>query len=46
VVETTVQLNAVAHPTDARLMYWAIDKLVSLAVRHCVVVAPELYPRG
>ena len=31
VVDTTVQPKAVAHPTDARLMYRAIEKLVALA---------------
>jgi transposase, IS5 family len=33
VVDTTVQPKAVAHPTDARLMYRAIEKLVALAKR-------------
>jgi IS5 family transposase len=28
-----VQCEAVAHPTDARLMYRAIEKLVALAKR-------------
>jgi len=36
VVDTTVQPKAVAHPTDARLMYRAIEKLVALAKRHGV----------
>src|SRR5271170_156634 len=31
VVDTTVQPKAVAHPTDARLMHRAIEKLVALA---------------
>src|SRR5215472_4671134 len=34
VVDSTVQPKAVAHPTDARLMYRAIEKLVALAKRH------------
>jgi len=33
VVDTTVQPKAIAHPTDARLMYRAIEKLVTLAKR-------------
>jgi IS5 family transposase len=32
-VDTTVQPKAVAHPTDARLMHRAIEKLVALAKR-------------
>ena len=36
VVDTTVQPKAVAHPTDARLMYRAIEKLVALAKRRGV----------
>src|ERR1700750_1076212 len=36
VVDTTVQPKAVAHPTDARLMYRAITKLVELAKRNRV----------
>ena len=36
VVDSTVQPKAVAHPTDARLMYRAIEKLVALAKRHGV----------
>lgn len=32
-VDTTVQPKAIAHPTDARLMYRAIEKLVGLAKR-------------
>jgi transposase, IS5 family len=35
-VDTTVQPKAVAHPTDARLMHRALDKLVNLAKRHGV----------
>jgi IS5 family transposase len=31
VVDTTVQPKAIAHPTDARLMHRAIEKLVALA---------------
>jgi transposase, IS5 family len=33
VVETTVQEKAIAHPTDARLIHRAIEKLVDLAKR-------------
>ena len=33
VADTTVQPKAIAHPTDARLMYRAIEKLVALAKR-------------
>jgi len=33
VVDTTVQEKAIAHPTDARLMHRAIEKLVDLAKR-------------
>src|SRR5579872_2947440 len=33
VVDTTVQPKAVAHPTDARLMHRALEKLVDLAQR-------------
>ena len=36
VADTTVQPKAIAHPTDARLMYRAIEKLVALAKRHGV----------
>jgi transposase, IS5 family len=32
-VDTTVQPKAVAHPTDARLMHRALEKLVALAQR-------------
>jgi len=32
-VDTTVQPKAIAHPTDARLMYRAIEKLIALAKR-------------
>jgi IS5 family transposase len=35
-VDTTVQPKAIAHPTDARLMHRAIEKLVALARRHAV----------
>jgi IS5 family transposase len=35
-VDTTVQPKAIAHPTDARLMYGAIAKLVALAKRESV----------
>ena len=35
-VDTTVQPKAVAHPTDARLMHRAIEKLVGLAKRNGV----------
>jgi len=38
VVDTTVQPKAVAHPSDARLMYRAIAKLVALAKREDVVL--------
>src|SRR5438045_6361815 len=33
VVDTTVQLKAIAHPTDARLCHRALQKLVDLAER-------------
>jgi len=33
-VDTTVQPKAVAHPTDARLMHRALEKLVGFAKRH------------
>jgi len=36
VVDTTVQEKAVAHPTDARLIHRAIEKLVDLAQREGV----------
>jgi IS5 family transposase len=36
VVDTTVQPKAIAHPTDARLMHRAIEKLVGLAKREGV----------
>ena len=32
-VDTTVQPKAIAHPTDARLMHRAIEKLVTMAKR-------------
>jgi transposase, IS5 family len=35
-VDTTVQPKAVAHPTDARLMHKALEKLVTLAKRNGV----------
>lgn len=35
-VDTTVQPKAIAHPTDARLMHRAIEKLVALAKREGV----------
>ena len=37
-VDTTVQPKAVAHPTDARLMHRALEKLVALAKREGVVL--------
>src|SRR5690349_21010623 len=37
-VDTTVQPKAVAHPTDARLMHRALERLVVLARRHGVVL--------
>jgi IS5 family transposase len=36
VVDTTVQPKAIAHPTDARLMHRALEKLVNMAQRHGV----------
>jgi IS5 family transposase len=36
VVDTTVQLKAIAHPTDARLCHRALEKLVDLAQRNQV----------
>src|SRR6266481_2999594 len=36
VVDTTVQPKAIAHPTDARLMHRALEKLVRLAERNDV----------
>jgi IS5 family transposase len=36
VVDTTVQPKAIAHPTDARLCYRALEKLVDLAQRNDV----------
>ena len=36
VVDTTVQEKAIAHPSDARLMHRAIEKLVDLAKRESV----------
>src|SRR5215470_6412349 len=37
-VDTTVQPKAIAHPTDARLLYRAIEKLVALAKRASIMV--------
>ena len=37
-VDTTVQPKAIAHPTDARLMHRALEKLVALAKREGVVL--------
>jgi IS5 family transposase len=36
IVDTTVQPKAVAHPTDAKLMHRARERLVNLAKRHGV----------
>ncbi|MET4349382.1 hypothetical protein ABIC07_008910 [Bradyrhizobium sp. RT9a] len=36
IVNTTIQEKAIAHPSDARLMQRAIEKLVDLAKRECV----------
>jgi transposase, IS5 family len=44
VVDTTVQPKAIAHPTDARLMHRAIEKLVALA-KHEGVVLRQSYVR-
>ncbi|MGY4298933.1 hypothetical protein ACVWXN_007028 [Bradyrhizobium sp. i1.4.4] len=33
---TTIQEKAIAHPSDARLMHRAIEKLVDLAKCECV----------
>jgi len=38
VVDTTVQPKAIAHPTDARLVHRAIEKLVGLARREGVIL--------
>ena len=46
VVDTTVQPKAVAHPTDARLMHRALEKLVALAKRNACAAAPELSAGG
>jgi IS5 family transposase len=35
-VDTTVQPKAIAHPTDARLLHRALEKLVALAQREAV----------
>jgi hypothetical protein len=40
-VDTTVQPKAIAHPTDARLMHRALEKLVALAEREGVVADME-----
>jgi IS5 family transposase len=37
-VDTTVQPKAIAHPTDARLMHRALEKLVTLARQHGVAL--------
>ena len=37
-VDTTVQPKAIAHPSDARLMHKAIEKLVALAKREGVIL--------
>jgi hypothetical protein len=44
VVDTTVQPNAIAHPTDARLCHRALEKLVDLA-RHNKVPLRQSYRR-
>ena len=38
VVDTTVQPKAIAHPTDARLMHRALEKLVALARRQGIAL--------
>jgi IS5 family transposase len=38
IVDTTVQPKAIAHPTDAKLMHRAREKLVRLAKKHGVVL--------
>jgi IS5 family transposase len=38
ILDTTVQPKAVAHPTDARLMHRAREKLVRLAAKHGVAL--------
>ena len=38
IVDTTVQPKAVAHPTDAKLMHRAREKLVALAKKHGVAL--------
>jgi len=38
VVDTTVQPKAVAHPTDARLMHRALEKLVAFAKREGIAL--------
>ena len=42
VVDTTVQPKAIAHPTDARLMHRALEKLVRLCQDRRRDLAPEL----
>jgi len=42
VVDSTVQPKAIAHPTDARLMHRAIEKLVALA--KAVSTGPGIHP--
>lgn len=46
IVDTTVQPKAVAHPTDAKLMNRARDKLVRLAKRHGVVLRQSYHRVG
>jgi IS5 family transposase len=38
IVDTTVQPKAVAHPTDAKLMHRAREKLAALAKKHGVAL--------
>ncbi len=44
VVDTTVQKKAIAHPSDARLMHRAIEKLVDLAKRESVELRQSYLP--
>lgn len=46
VEDTTVQEKAIAHPTDARLAHWAIEKLVALARRKGVELRQSYLPEG
>jgi IS5 family transposase len=46
VVDTTVQPKAVAHPTDARLMLRALEKLGAFAKREGHCPAPDLSAGG